>query len=204
MKAVKIIAIVILALLLVAWGVSSYLTVDDLVACDATPSTRKGCHAADAIVAVSGGDTSARAKEAIKLYKNGWAPIIIFSGAAADKSGPSNASVMQQLAINEGVDPIDILIEENSETTHENAKETSTIFTKRSMESAILVTSAYHERRVMLEFERSTKDVELRGHPVASDNQWGPLWWLTPTGWMLAIPEVVQSLLFSISVRGGA
>ena len=39
--------------------------------------------------------------------------------------------------------------------------------------------------------------LELRGHPVPEDKQWGPLWWLTPTGWSLAIPEVVQSLILS-------
>ena len=41
------------------------------------------CRKADAIVVVSGGDTNARTDEAIKLYKEGWAPLIVVSGAAA-------------------------------------------------------------------------------------------------------------------------
>ena len=61
------------------------------------------CRKADAIVAVSGGDTNARTDEAIKLYKEGWAPLIVVSGAAAaDKTGPSNAKAMYQRAINSG------------------------------------------------------------------------------------------------------
>lgn len=197
MKLLKIIAAVAVVFALLVWGISSYLGVNDLAKCDISPSSKKGCEPADAVVAISGGDTSARAEEAIKLYKNGWGQFLIFSGAAADKSGPSNAKVMEQQAIEEGVDPNVIIIEETSETTKENAEETSSIFETRGIKSAIIVTSSYHERRALLEFGRRAPGVALRGHPVAEDNQWGPLWWLTPTGWVLAIPEVVHSFILS-------
>lgn len=198
MKAVKIVAVILAFFFLFVWGISSYLGVDDLRHCGDGPSNTAECHRADAIVAVSGGDTSARADEAITLYKNGWAPLLIFSGAAADKSGPSNAQVMKQRAIDAGVDPNDVVIDEVSETTKENAEETSTIFDEYNITSAIIVTSAYHERRALLEFDRKSPGVTLRGHPVARDKHWGPLWWLTPTGWALAVPEVVQSLILSV------
>ncbi len=197
MKVVRIIAIVFAVFLLTAWIIGSYLGVDDLSKCEATPSAEKGCQKADAIVAVSGGDTAARADEAIKLYKNGWATTLIFSGAAADKTGPSNAEVMQQQAVQAGVDPNSIIVEETSETTTENAKKTAEIFKARNLTSAIIVTSAYHERRAMLEFDHHAPSGELRAHPVAQDNQWGPFWWLTPTGWALAIPELIHSLILS-------
>lgn len=198
MKAVKIIAAVLAAFFLLVWAISSYLGVDHLKKCGDTPSVKDGCEAADAIVAVSGGDTSARADEAMKLYKNGWGSVLIFSGAAADKSGPSNAKVMAARAIDAGIDPNAIIIEEASETTVENALETSNIFKDKNIKSAIIVTSAYHERRALLEFRHKAPSVELRGHPVAVDKQWGSLWWLTPTGWALAVPEVVQSLILSV------
>ncbi len=198
MKAVKIIAVVLAAFFLLVWGIGSYLGVDSLKKCGDVPSGKAGCAPAQAIVAVSGGDTDARADEAIKLYKNGWADIIIFSGAAADKSGPSNAQVMAGRAIEAGVDPNSIIIEGSSETTLENALETSTIFKDENITSAIIVTSAYHQRRALLEFQRKAGSVELRAHPVAEDKQWGPLWWLTPTGWALAVPELVQSLILSV------
>ena len=198
MKIVRILISVAVVFFLVVWGISSFLTTDDLAGCGDTPSSKKGCGAADAIVAVSGGDTLARADEAIKLYKSGWATKLIFSGAAADKSGPSNARVMQQRAIDEGVDAYNIIVEETSETTKENAEKTADIFTSYNIQSAVIVTSAYHERRAMLEFERVTPQVELRGHPVSEDKQWGPFWWITPTGWILAVPEVVHCLILSV------
>ena len=197
MKIVKIIVIVLVVFFGAVWAINSYLDVDNLRGCDTTPSTKKGCQAADAVVAISGGDTTARTNEAIKLFKNGWGQVLIFSGAAADKSGPSNARVMEEQAISAGVDPTDILIDEVSETTAQNAAETSNIFKTNGITSAIIVTSAYHERRAMLEFDKRATGVEIRGHPVATDNQWGPFWWLTPTGWALALSETAHSLVLS-------
>lgn len=197
MKFIKIIVLVLVIFFGIVWAISSYLGVDDLEHCDSMPSSKKGCEAADAIVAISGGDTSARTNEAIKLYKNGWGNILIFSGAAADKSGPSNAKVMEEQAIAAGVDPNSIIIDEASETTAQNATQTSNIFKENNITSAILVTSAYHERRAMLEFDRRATGVALRGHPVATDHQWGPMWWSTPTGWALAIPETINSLILA-------
>lgn len=198
MKYVKGIIIAVICLLLLVWAIGSYLAPDDLAKCKGlVPSAKDGCATADAIVALSGGDTPARADEAITLYKNGWAGILVFSGAAADKSGPSNAAVMKQQAIDAGIDPNVILVEETSETTTENAAETVSLFKKHNITSAILVTSGYHERRALLEFDRRTLDVEVRAHPVPTDKQWSRVWWLTPEGWSLAIPELVRSLILS-------
>jgi uncharacterized SAM-binding protein YcdF (DUF218 family) len=201
MKVLRRVMIIIAVAALVIWAIGHYLGPDDLAACEDIPTGTGNCQSADAIVALSGGDTSARAAEAISLYQHGWAPLLIFSGAAADKSGPSNAEVMRRQAIAAGVPSTDIVIETQSENTSENAEATSNIFTSRGVTSAILVTSAYHQRRASLEFARRAPTVHVRNHPVASDNQWGWWWWLTPTGWYLAIPELVRSLY--ISAGGG-
>ena len=104
---------------------------------------------------------------------------------------------MRDQAIEEGIDPNVIIVEGNSQTTTENAVQTTSIFERYSIKSAIIVTSAYHERRATLEFQRQAKDVSLRSHPVANDKQWNEWWWLTPSGWSLALPEVVKSLILS-------
>lgn len=198
MKIVKWIVIIAVLFGLFAWWVTIFLGPDDIAHCGARPDPSKtGCLASDAIVAVSGGDTEARADEAIKLYQNGWAPLLIFSGAAADLSGPSNAAVMKQRAIDAGVDPNVIIVEDTSQNTSENAAETTTIVEQQGIKSVIIVTSAYHERRAGLEFEKRAHSVSVRRHPVAEDKQWSPWWWATPTGWALAIPEVVASLILS-------
>ena len=95
----KWVLITIGVLAILAFGLSIYLQPNSFALCpynNGEPTTREGCQPAGAIVAVSGGDTMARTKKAVEMYKNGWAPKIIFSGAAEDKGGPSNAAARMQ------------------------------------------------------------------------------------------------------------
>jgi uncharacterized SAM-binding protein YcdF (DUF218 family) len=195
----KAIIAVFVALFIIVMGLGIYLAPNDLAGCENTPSEAKQCRRADAIVAISGGDTAARAREAVALYKNDWGEKLIFSGAALDKSGPSNAAAMRRDALNAGVPDDDIIIEEYSETTKQNAEKTQAILEKNDISSVILVTSAYHQRRAGLEFaKRAGGSVALRNHPVAQDNQWSRIWWLTPGGWYLAVSEFVKVIAFYV------
>lgn len=194
---IKSIIAIVAVLIIMVIGLSIYFSPNDLAGCDAHPCQKEGCLPADAIVAVSGGDTPARTAEAIQLYKNGWAPKLVFSGAAFDKSGPSNAEVMRGQALGSGVPASDILIEEYGETTRENAENTQDILRDNGISSVILVTSGYHQRRAGLEFAKRT-EIEVRNHPVASDKQWSAWWWLTPSGWFLAISEFIKIIAFYI------
>ena len=152
-------------------------------------------------LAISGGDTQARTATAIDLYKRDWAGLLVFSGAAADKSGPSNAEAMKRQALSDGVPAEAILMDETSETTKENAHNAVDMFEQHHIRSVILVTSAYHQRRAGLEFgERAGMAVKIINHPVASDNQWNRWWWLTPSGWYLAISELVKIIVFYVGV----
>ena len=190
-----LITAVLLALLIIG-GIGHFLSPDDLHDCAQTPATEQ-CRPAEAIVAVSGGDTNARTDTAINLYQQGWAPVIIFSGAAADKSGPSNAQAMRDRAIEFGVDENDILIEEYSETTRQNAENAQQLFQNYNISDVILVTSAYHQRRALLEFERrAALDMSVRSHPARTDSQWDGWWWITPRGWYLTISELAKVGIF--------
>ena len=192
----KIVAIII-ALLVMIVGITVYLSPDELSNCQ-SPSASGECRKADAIVVISGGDTSARTAEAIRLYQDGWASRIIVSGAAADESGPSNAEAMRQQAIDAGISDLAILVEGHSETTKQNALEVATIIEQNSIQDIILVTSGYHMRRASLEFSASVSGVTIRSHPVVSDKHWGKMWWITPWGWWISSSELVKIMVFYI------
>lgn len=189
----------IFIIILATVGISMYLQPNDLKSCNISPSVTGDCKAVDAIVVVSGGDTNARLNEAVKLYKNGWTKVLIFSGAALDKTGPSNAAAMNQIAVNAGVPESSIYLDEYSTNTIENAANTKTIFKSLDIKSAILVTSGYHQRRASLEFNRRIKNVKILSHPVDSDKDWSFWWWITPRGWWLALSEVVKIIIFFIT-----
>jgi len=178
-------------------AISVYLAPNDLKKCT-QPEPVGECSEVDAIVAVSGGDTAARTDQAIRLYLEGWAPKLIFSGAAADSSGPSNAEAMERRALAAGVPQGDIILEEFSRTTAENALNTSRFISERSITKIILVTSAYHQRRASLEFGVNLgPSVSIYNNPVPSDKQWaGAWWWTTKRGWWLAGGELIKIVAF--------
>lgn len=150
---------------------------------------------ADAIVAVSGGDTKGRTKHAVDLYKEGYSPRLIFSGAAADPDSASNAKVMLAIAASRGVPTSDISLDENARDTKENAQESKEII--GDAKTIILVTSDYHQRRVNREFQKVLgKDIKLINSP-AKDKHWGrKSWFLTPYGWYISLTEPAK-LVFS-------
>lgn len=147
----------------------------------------------DAIIAISGGDTTARAEQATKLYEEGWADEIIFSGAALDPLSPSNAQVMREFAEHSGIPDEVINIEESAQNTAQNASNSQEIVQEYDFDSIILVTSPYHQRRAYLEFrDKLGPDVEIINYPVDSDN-WSKTWWLTPSGWYTTASETVKT-----------
>ena len=109
---------------------------------------------ADVIVAISG-DTGARTNTAISLWKQGLAPLIVFSGAAIDPDSVSSAEIMRREALRQGVPESATLIEPASASTEENATEVARLMDQRKLRSAILVTSPYHQRRAALLFARA-------------------------------------------------
>lgn len=186
-------AIIVVVFLTTIVGLSVFLGPNDLTRCGVSPSNSSNCAAADAIVAVSGGDTNARTDEAIRRYREGWAPLLIFSGAAQDANSPSNAETMKARAIEQGVPASDVLTEEFARNTAENAANTSAFINDRNLSKIILVTSAYHQRRASLEFAAKLgPSIQIVNAPVSQDNQWSRWWWLTPTGWWLALSEFVK------------
>lgn len=195
--------LIALGIVLIGFVVAAtfYLQPNDFLGCQNAPIAGSECDSADAIVVVSGGNTPARTMAGVEMYKNGWAPVIIFSGAARDKTGPSNAAAMKSLALEQGVPSEAILVDEESETTQQNAQRVRAILESHEMDSIILVTSGYHQRRANLEFNKFVgENVTIRNHPVANDGDWGWWWWLTPRGWWLAGGEIVKIIGFYAGV----
>lgn len=179
-------------------GITVYLQPNSMADCGTTPSDAPGCGAADAIVVVSGGDTNARTTRGIELYKSGWANTLVFSGAAQDQEGPSNAAAMQQIALEAGVPEAAILLDEDARNTQQNASNVTSLFKENDLHDIIVVTSGYHERRAMLEFEKRAEGGMIRSAPVTEDKDWSWYWWATPRGWWLAGSELVKIVGFYI------
>lgn len=156
---------------------------------------------ADIVVAVSGGETEERALEAVRVYDKGYAPRILFSGAAEDKTGPSNAAAMRQIALKAGVNASDILVEEDSVDTLDNAVQSEKIIRAQGAKRIILVTSPYHQRRTEMSFRKILgSDIEIINHS-ASDSSWRKSsWWRSPYTVALTLSEL-QKIIYVFSTK---
>lgn len=95
---------------------------------------------------------SDRLLRAAELYKMGIAPKIICTGGVG-KNPPSEAEVSKNFLINQGVAEKDILYENTSTSTAEQAKEVKIICQQEGFKSIALVTSFFHEKRAIRIFE---------------------------------------------------
>lgn len=87
-----------------------------------------------------------RVEEGVSLYRNGYAPRLIFSGGAAYNQYVE-ADVMAELAVGMGVPQSDILLESHSLSTSENISRVAGMMRERDWQSAIVVTNYYNTRR---------------------------------------------------------
>jgi uncharacterized SAM-binding protein YcdF (DUF218 family) len=158
----------------------------------------------DLIVVISGGDTDARISEGVELYLQKWAPKILFSGAAAE-GDVSNALAMERIAISKGVPAKDILIEEKSKTTDENAEFSAKIIHDNGFKSIILVTSPYHQRRAYDSFREALgKNFIILNHS-STDTAWSKKsWWDNANARFLTFTEIMKNFyeMIRVTVNG--
>lgn len=163
---------------------------------------RDSANNCDAIVAISGGNTSARTAHAVEIFNQNYGKKLIFSGANSNPNIASDARQMSIQAQNSGIAKSEILLEENAKNTHENAKFVAEIIKQNKFKSVILVTSPYHQGRAELEFKKAldSTGVQVYSAPAQNDVDWNEFWWLKPRGWYLAASEVVGIFRFLIGV----
>ena len=97
-----------------------------------------------------------------KLYNEGKAPFLIFSGGRVTWRGGvegSEAADMSQLAIAMGVPKSAIIEEDSSLNTYQNAVKVKPILQRYNIQQVLLVTSATHMPRSVLIFKKQGIDV---------------------------------------------
>jgi uncharacterized SAM-binding protein YcdF (DUF218 family) len=85
--------------------------------------------------------------------------------------------------------------------TRGNAAETARWAKERGLRSLIVVTSAWHMPRALLELKRDLKDVELIPYPVVTDRMRDDPWWSSVQTARLLFLEYVKYLASHVGVR---
>ncbi len=150
-----------------------------------SPTTSDVMAAYDAIVvlgtAVWEGEVASpslrgRALHAAELHKNGVASKIIGSGGLG-RFPPSEAEMIRRICVSAGVPDADIVLEDASHSTLENALLSARILRRMNAKRVLVVSDRYHLVRATLCF----RSLGFEADGTGSDRDWKgtPLWkWL--------------------------
>lgn len=130
------------------------------------------------------GGAANRLLTAARLQRESGLPIL-FSGGQVYRDSGNEADIARRQLLALGVPDSSIMIENRSLNTEQNALYSSEILDEHGYSSAILVTSAFHMPRAVLEFRRAGVDVQ-------------PF----PVDYMAGSPETVYVSKFTPSSNG--
>ncbi|MEM3364232.1 MAG: YdcF family protein [Candidatus Micrarchaeia archaeon] len=112
-------------------------------------------------------DIAARVELAVSIFRKSAARYLILSGGYTFSNKISEASYMKRIALGLGIKKRNIILEEHSTNTYENAVEVRKIAKQLHINSIAVVTSNYHTLRAGMLFRKqlSPLSVMLFGSP---------------------------------------
>ena len=151
---------------------------------------------------------SDRLWQAIHLYHNGKIKKILLSGDSGYifEAGLHEAEQLKQILIEQNIPEVDILIENKSRNTHENALETTRFIEKQGIvsNSFLLITSAIHMRRAKACFKKEGLDCATfsTDHYYDASSTFSPNW-IVPSAeafimWKRMIKEWVGTIMYRL------
>ena len=114
--------------------------------------------------AVAGGGYQERVRQAVDLYRAGYAPRMIFSSGFVYAF--REAEVMRGLAVDQGVPPASIILEEKAGNTHQMVVNVRDIARREGFRQVLLVSSPYHMQRALLTWHRQAPDIRVIATPT--------------------------------------
>ena len=127
---------------------------------------------ADAIILLEG-DGFARLAHAADLYKQGYAPVVVFSGNIKDYPyGSYPLDECMPLLIEMGIPEKDIIHENQSTQTAEQAYQISLMVQKKKWSKIILVASPHHQCRAYLTFLKQLPQGVILMNSTARNLPW--------------------------------
>ena len=105
----------------------------------------------------------ARLDEAIRLYREGYAPWIIVSGAKGPGEDISEAAAMKQYLVQNGVDGSRVIEEDKSTSTETNLRFSLGKMKEHGFATAVIVSNQYHLARAALIAGRIGLDASYSG-----------------------------------------
>lgn len=156
---------------------------------------------ADVIVALGGGKGAERVWFAIQLYKQGYARRLLFTGEqmiTPDGILTTWPQMAQKEAIAQGVPKEDIILEERSTSTYDDACYSLEDLKRRGFKKAIVVSDPFHMRRARLTFFNVFEEerIQLYFIPASTSSYSLERWWTREEDFLIVIEEYIKMFYY--------
>ncbi|MDN3019557.1 YdcF family protein [Paenibacillus sp. BSR1-1] len=178
-KFVILIALAVVLLLLLV-NAGKFLVVEEAV------------QKADAIIVLSG-DRGERVEKAAELYHQGYGKYFVISGGII-YNDVTAAELMKEHALKLGVPESAIILEDRADSTYENADFTRKVIKSYPIDSAIVVSSNYHMKRVKMIFERDFEHSGVKLYYAGAKDRYfnKTKWWSNNKSIMITVNEYIK------------
>ena len=151
---------------------------------------------ADAIVVLGGEDGNFfRVRQAVDLFNEGCAPVVVFSGGISLKdaglacsSAQLSLEAAQQLGLPDGA----AIIADGAQSTYDEAVNLGRLAQQRRWHSLIVVTDLFHTRRAARTFRTLLPDTTIYLSAAPDPNYNAHRWWQTEQGLVALFSEVIK------------
>ncbi|MCR4901284.1 MAG: YdcF family protein [Butyrivibrio sp.] len=159
------------------------------------------------IIIVPGAPEPLLAVQAARLWKSRYAPFVLVSGKFSYKNNSfeeeaknleeinlpaTEAEYLASVLLREGVRKSNILVENNSTNTFENARYCAAMLKGNDLKRIILCCQAFHARRALMTFQSEFPGVEVLVAPVNTKNIMYNNWYETEEGYNLVMGELIK------------
>jgi uncharacterized SAM-binding protein YcdF (DUF218 family) len=151
---------------------------------------------ADAAVVMAGDPDYERTATAAALVRSGRVRLLVLTGG---EPGPGDsASSLRAKAIALGVDPSAIRWEAESRSTRGSVVALLPVLAREDVDSVVLVTSPYHQRRASLAARRAWPGIRVSSRP-ASPSSWSPRsWWKDARSRRVVLGEYLKLAYYTV------
>jgi uncharacterized SAM-binding protein YcdF (DUF218 family) len=145
------------------------------------------------VIVVLAGDRGTRTERGAELFHAGYAPQMIVSGGQTYHT-TTQAELMFAHAVELGVPTEAVIKEDHADSTRGNAVLVKKLMEAYGFDSAIVVSSNYHMRRVKFTFEREFRGTDTTlTYCAAGDPHFDPArWWANNKSIMFTFTEYVK------------
>ncbi|MGE0233251.1 MAG: YdcF family protein [Flavobacteriaceae bacterium] len=153
---------------------------------------------ADGIVALTGGES--RIADAVALLRDGRGRRLLISGVHPDTT---SEEIARMVSGSDGLFSCCIDLDHDALNTVGNAEVARNWASENGFGTLLVVTSAYHMPRSMMELSRSAPDLTLRPYPVRTERLALERWWTDQEVMRVMASEYAKYLLARLHMRLG-